>query len=190
MNTLAGLPITMLSGMGCAECGGTCGRSVAGLGVTSATSIDQIKAFFIGKGPNGVDKYIKHTKDIGLYHNPGEAYYAIVKKGDTIGKVVGLNSKGNWAKLESGAWVSLAPGVIENYYTVELTTPPPKSVADAVGREAEKVVDAIPFIPSLTTIKVLLGVAVVLGVGIVAYKLFPEETKGAFKSAKGKLKTA
>lgn len=186
--TLSGMPVTMLNGFGCPECGGTCGQTT--LGVTSSTSVDQIKSFFMGKGPNGIDKYIKHRKDIGLYRNPGEQHYAVVKKGDTIGKVVGLNSKANWAKLESGSWVSLAPGVIEDYYTVELTTAPPKSVTDAVGREAEKVVDAVADVLPLTTIKVLVGVAVVVGLGIVAYKLFPEETKGAFQSGKKKLKAA
>jgi|GEM_PF-3469490 len=183
---LSGMTVTMLNGFGCPECGGTC----LSLGVTATTSIDQIKAYFMGKGPNGIDKYIKHMQDIGLYHNPGEEKFATVKKGDTIGKVIGLNSKGNWAKLDSGAWVSLAPGVIDNYYTVELTTAPPTSASEAVGREADKVVDAVADALPLTTIKILLGAAVVLGIGIVAYKLFPEETKGAFQSGKKKLKAA
>lgn len=179
MSTLAGLPITMLSGIGCPDCGGTCSLG------NKPMTIDELKSFFIGK-----DKYIKHTKDIGLYKNPGEAYYAVVKAGDTIGKVVGLNSKGNWAKLESGAWVSLAPGVIEGYHTVILTTPPPKSVTDAVSREAERVVDAIVEVLPMTKIKLLLGAVVIVGLSIVAYKLFPEETKGAFQAGKKKLKTA
>lgn len=188
MNTLAGLPVTMLNGLGCPDCAGTC--NTARLGVTSSVSLADLKAFFMGKGPKGFDKYIKHTSDVGVYRNPGEERYSTVKKGETIGKVIALNSKGNWAKLESGSWVSLAPGVINGYYTVELSTPPPKSVTDAVGREADKVVDAVADALPLTTIKVVLAI-VLIGAGVVvAYKMFPEETKGAFSSAKKKLKAA
>lgn len=184
--TLAGLPITMLSGFGCPDCGGTCGQSVA----LGATSIEDLKKFFTGKGENGYDKYIKHIKDIGVYHNPGEAPFKVVPKNDTIGKVIAFNSKGNWAKLEDGSWVNMAPGVIEGYYVVELRTAPPKSVTDAVTREAERAADAVADILPLSQLKWVLGIAVVVGLGIVAYKLFPEETKGAFSAGKKKLNAA
>ncbi len=182
MSTLAGMPITMLSGFGCAECGGSC--------TLGATTIEDVKNFFMGNGPNGLPKYVKHVKNIGLYKNPGEAMYTHVKAGDTIGRVVGINAKGNWAKLESGDWINLSPGVIEGYHIVYLSTAPPKSVSDAVGREAEKVVDAVADALPLTQLKWILGIAVVAGLAIVSYKLFPEETKGAFKSTKAKLKAA
>ncbi len=77
--------------------------------------------------------------------------------------------------------------MIDGYYTVELSTPPAKTVTEAVTREAEKVVDAIPFLPSLTTIKVLVGGAAILVAGVVIYKVFPEESKGAASDLKKKI---
>lgn len=162
-----GMPITMLNGVGCPGCGGTCNTlSLSGLGATRS----EIEEFFIGK-----NKYVKNTKPTSVYKNPGEAPFKTISPNNTIGRVVELNSKANWGKLDDGNWISLAPGTIDSYFTVILTTPPPKSIIDAVTRE----IDNIPFLPSAATIKLIAGAVIVVGVVILVMKFKPSQKAAA-----------
>lgn len=153
-----GIPITMLNGLGlslgCPDCGGTC---------LGAVPIDEVKKFFIG--PN---KYVKSTKSTPVYKAAGEAPYKTVSANDTIGKVVNINSKGNWGILENGDWILLS----DSMYTVYLTVPPPTSISDAVGRELEK----IPFLPSAATLKLILWAGIIIGGAVIVSRFVPAKT--------------
>lgn len=154
---LNGMPITMLNGLGC-DCGVRC---VAGLGTVTRSDIEK---FFIGPS-----KYVKNTQRVSVYRNPGEVAFKTVDENDTIGRVVSLNEKGNWARLDDGNWISLAPSIIDHYYTVILTTPPPKSVSEAVGREIEN----IPFLPSSGTVKLILVTVLVVAGAVIVTRFKP-----------------
>jgi hypothetical protein len=114
-----------LYGLGCA-----CEKpiSISGLGVTLTRQ--QVENFFIG--PN---KYVRNTRETPLYKNPGEAPFTTVDANDNMGKVVRINDNLKWGKLDSGYWIFLA----DSMYTIYLTTPPPTSIVDAVGRELKNV---------------------------------------------------
>lgn len=101
-------------------------------------TIDEIKNFFIGDR-----KFVKSTQDTPVYLEPGQAPYKTVDANDVIGKVEGVNSKGNWLKLRvdqnynpSGGWVL----VNDHMYTTILNTEAPTGPVDAVTREAKKAV--------------------------------------------------
>lgn len=159
-----GMPITMLNGMGCADCGGTCSRPLGSLRGLGAITRSEIEQFFIGK-----NKYVKNTRPTPVYKAPGEAPFKTVAPNDTIGMVVSFNDKANWAKLSDGNWINTAAGAIDSFYTVILTTPPPTSVSDAVGRELDK----IPFIPSAATLKLILWAVVIGGAAILVMRVSP-----------------
>ena len=154
------MPITMLNGLGCGRCGSLC---LNGFGTVTRADVEK---FFIGPM-----KYTKNTQRVSVYKNPGEAAFKTVDENDTIGKVVSLNEKGNWAKLEDGNWISLAPSIVDHYYTVILTTPPPKSVSEAVGRE----IDNIPFLPSATTVKLILVTVLVVAGAVIVTRFKPSK---------------
>ncbi|HMG94357.1 MAG TPA: hypothetical protein VK589_30060 [Chryseolinea sp.] len=159
---LNGMPITMLNGLGCAECSGRC---LDGLGAASRADIEK---FFVG-----TNKYVKNTKPINVFKNPGDAPLKTVAPNDTIGKVVSLNDKGNWAKLDDGNWISLTGTYADSFYTVILTTPPPKSISEAVGRE----IDNIPFLPSAGTIKLVIVTVLVVAVAVIVTRFKPSPSK-------------
>ena len=102
--------------------------SLSGVGITKA----EVEAFFIGR-----DKYVRNTKETPLYKAPGEAPFTTIAPNENMGMVVGINTKGNWGKLDSGYWILLA----DSMYTVTLSVPPPTSIYDAVGREVKKVAE-------------------------------------------------
>jgi len=114
--------VTPLYGLGC-DC-----QKQLGATLTKA----QVEAFFIGK-----NKYVRNTKPTPLYKAPGEAPFSTIGPNENMGMVVGINTKGNWGKLDSGYWILLA----DSMYTVILSVPPPTSIVDAVGREVKKVAE-------------------------------------------------
>lgn len=148
MNTM---PITMLNGLACPGCGGKCGQPVRMLG---AVSRDEVVKFFVGN-----KKWTKNTKPTNVYLTPGESAVRVIKPNDSF-KIVGINEKANWGKLSTGEWVVLA----DSMYTVYLDTEPPKSITDAVTREAERAYDALPLLPSFKTTVIIaaIGVGVIL----------------------------
>lgn len=114
----------------------------------------QARDFFVGPG-----KFTKNTKGTYIYSKPGSSPISTVKANDTIGKVIGVNSTGTWGQLENGNWIFLE----NSMYTVILTVEPPKSVGDAVGREAVNVVkfsvgQIFDFIPKWVVVAVVIGV--------------------------------
>lgn len=115
-----------------------------GLGITKA----EIEAFFIGP-----KKYVRNTKETPLYKAPGEAPFTTIAPNANMGMVVGINTKGNWGKLDSGYWILL----VDSMYTVTLSVPPPTSIVDAVGREVKKVAE-------FSLQKILVPVALTAGV--------------------------
>ncbi len=120
-----------------------------------AISRSQVEQFFIGP-----DKYVRNTKPTPVYPKPGEAAVKTVPAGENMGRVAGLNQAATWAKLDSGLWIYLT----DSMYTVTLSTPPPNSLLDAVGREAEKV-------GAFALTKILLPVALTVGVILVAVEI-------------------
>lgn len=134
-------------------------------------TIQEIKNFFIGD-----KKFTKSTVDTPVYHNPGEAAFKTVNANDTIGKVEGVNTKGNWLKLRDdqynpgGGWVLLS----DHMYTTILNVEAPASKTNAVTREAEKAVkyvasgvwDAIP-----TWLKIFLFIVLFVILGAVFFRI-------------------
>lgn len=169
-----GMPITMLEGiptlrgfgcaacnlrgLGCPGCGGRCQQQqVMGMGALGVT-LDEVKKFFIGPL-----RYVKNTKETPVYKAAGQAPYKTVAANNTIGKIVNINSKGNWGILENGDWILLS----DTMYTVDLTTPPPTSVSDAIGREAQKITD---YLPSKATLMFIGTVVAIVGVAVIVSK--------------------
>jgi hypothetical protein len=171
------MPITMLNGMGCPDCDNYA-RAIewrrapfqksgaAGMGALGVTR-EEVYNFFVGP-----KKWTKNTKPTNLYVNPGEAPVSVIPALEAF-FIVDINQSANWGKLSTGKWVHLA----DSMFTVILDVTPPTSVSDAVGREAEKVVDAaeriynaIPILPSITTLKTLLWVGAGVGVVILLAK--------------------
>lgn len=142
----------MLNGLGCSSCGNTCGMG--------AISLADTEKYFIGN-----KKFVKNTKPTPIYKTAGEAPYKTVSANDTIGKVVKINSNGKWGILENGDWILLA----DSMYTVILTTPPPTSISNAIGREIEK----IPFLPSADTLKLIMWTGIVLGTAVIVSRFKP-----------------
>lgn len=168
-----------LTGLGCAgnagcNCGGNTSM-VHGLGTITRADIEK---FFIGP-----DLYTRSTIKVGVYNNPGEDAAKWINANDVIGKVVALNSAGNWAKLDNGQWISLAPSIVDHYYTTELSkyvAPTVKEVAkDVVEYDKSiinKAVDAIPFLPSADTLKLILWAALAVGGAIIITRVWPRQS--------------
>lgn len=104
-------------------------------------TIEDVKKFFIGDR-----KFVKSTKDTPVYLEPGQAPYKTVEANEVIGKVEGVNSKGNWLKLRtdsnynpSGGWVLVS----DNMYIVQLNTEAPTGITNALGREAKEVINNV-----------------------------------------------
>lgn len=112
----------------------------------------EIVAFFVGK-----NKWTKNTKPTPVYKQPGGAPVRTIPANDSF-KIERINSKGNWGILNTGEWVLLA----DSMYTVILTVEPPANIVEALGREAEKAIDAIPFLPSFRVMVLIAIVAVVI----------------------------
>lgn len=114
----------------------------------------QVEAFFIGP-----TKYVRNSKQTNIYPAPGQAAVKVIGANDNMGQVVGVNQAGTWGKLDSGFWIFLE----DSMYTVNLSTPPPNSLLDAVGREVENL--------ALYSFKKLLPVLIGVGVVLVAVNL-------------------
>lgn len=112
----------------------------------------QVETFFIG--PN---KYVRNSRGTNIYPAPGQAPVKVISANDNMGQVVGVNQAGTWGKLDSGLWIYFE----DTMYTVNLSTPPPNSLVDAVGREVENLA-----VFSLSKIMPLLIGAGVILVGV------------------------
>lgn len=134
-------------------------RNLTGLGETDAYR--EALNVFVGPG-----KYVKSTVKTYVYSSPGGPVVRTVEPTDTIGKVVHVNEKGNWGKLEDGAWINFKPEM----FTVFLSVPPPTGVIDAVGREVVNLAE-------WTGLDKVLKVVGIVGVGVVGYLIWKEVKK-------------
>lgn len=119
----------------------------------------------------GVGKYVKCTADVNVYASMGGAKLRTVDATDTIGRVVYVNANGSWGKLEDGGWIQFRADM----FTVQLTTPPPGSIADAVFREVPGALAAVgDLIPKelQKILKVLAFCVAVWMLGPVVYQFF------------------
>lgn len=139
------LPLRNTMHLGC-----SC-HALNGLGLTKA----QVEAFFIG--PN---KYVRNTKATNIYVKPGEAAFRTIGPNENMGMVKGINQAGTWGQLDSGYWIWLE----DSMYTVNLTTPPPNSLFDAVGREVKELSVNVLELVGPILLKAGIGVAVAFGV--------------------------
>ena len=103
-------------------------------------TLQDIEKFFIGS-----TKFVKSTSDTAVYKAPGEASFKTVDAGDTIGKVISVNEKGNWLNLRDDQYNPGGGYILtrDNLYTVNLTTEAPDNIASGVAREVPKAVNTV-----------------------------------------------
>jgi len=176
----------MLNGFNGLGCGPNMGCSCqfkqfqgfAGLGALTEADF---KKFFIGD-----NLYTRSTIKVAVYTDPGAAPLKFVNAGEVLGKVTGFNSKLNWAKLDDGNWISLAPSIVDHYYTTKLdkyVPDTPSAIAKDAVQTTKDVVsdayDAIPFLPSAATLKLVLWAGLAVGGAILVTRFWPKEKHAA-----------
>jgi hypothetical protein len=92
------------NGLGCASCGGGC----------SLQGLEQY-----------INNYVRSSQAVPMYNNPGEAPFYTKPANRYIGRIVALNQKQNWARINDGArefWILFNnPSIYTFKPSVELT---------------------------------------------------------------------
>lgn len=118
-----------------------------------------VEKFFIGDR-----KFTVNSKPTTVWDTAGgKVALRTVPAWDTIGKVESLNTAGTWGYLRKDQYNPKGGAIFlqDSMSTVLLNVEAPKSVGDAVGREAEKVVSVVgenvfDFIKSFGIVKILI----------------------------------